>query len=921
MVTKDIDAEVLAMMINSGVPMGEINAIPPSWNLQDLITGKVAAQTVYLTNEPFVIQEMGYEPTLIKPIDHGIDFYGDCLVTTNDMIRKSPEKIAAFLDAVRRGWRYAMEHQVELANLIHSKYSQDKSLKQLIFEARAMNELIQPNLVDIGYMNPVRWQFIADTYVTMGLMEPGYDLHDFLYSQIIEQLEAKKNRLHRILLGGLSLLVILGLIGGCLLLIFTSRLQREVRTRTRELSASEQKFRSFFELASVGVAQLDVEHGRFLQINKKFCAITGFSKAEMLQRTFRDITYEEDRAIDDELRRDLFAGKVREYTIEKRYVHKDGTLVWVIVSVSALWHDNEKPEATLAVIRDISLRKKAEEELIFAAKVFEHSIEGIVVTNATGSIMQVNKAFSAITGYGADEALGQNPRILKSNRHPDTFYTEMWRQLIEHGQWSGEIWNRRKNGEIYPEWLTINAILDKQGKITNFVAIFHDITELKRQQEALEHQAQHDALTGLPNRVLLNDRLQEALKRMERSHNKLALMFLDLDNFKHINDGFGHTTGDSLLVELSRSLQGQLRNGDTLARQGGDEFLILLNDIDTIDDVSLVAMRLLGSLKQPFFHQDVEYFVTASIGITIAPADGNTAEILIKNADMAMYRAKSLGRNNFQFFTQDLDAKTRHRIALEAKLRRGLEQEEFELHYQPQVVCTTNTIIGAEALIRWRHGGELISPAEFIPLAEESGLILPLGAWVIRSAAAQAKHWQDAGYQLPVAVNLSSRQFVGQELTRLLKEVTLTTGLQTGRLYFEITESMLMENFIKAQSTLEELRQLGGKFYLDDFGTGYSSLAYLKRLPLDGLKIDRSFVRDLENDADSRAITAAIISLAKTMNLAVVAEGVETEKQLTILQQMSENLIIIQGFLASRPLPADQFTALLTDGRRLLPEG
>lgn len=918
MFSVDSDAENQALVIANGIALTDLHMVDHSWNLDDLISGKVAAQTVYLTNEPYVLRQRGMEPVLIKPFDYGIDFYGDCLVTTEQEIRSHPERSEAFLRAVQRGWRYAMKHPDETARLILHKYSQDKSLEHLLFEAQTMRELIQPDLVEIGYMSQQRWEFIADTYVHLGLMPAGYTLQGFLYGHLVEEMASSLHRRRSLLIGFLSVAVVLGIGVGCLLLFFNTRLNREVTKRTAALVTSERNFRSFFELASVGVAQVDARSGRFLQVNKRYCEITGYSEEEMRQFTFREITFAEDLEIDIQQRRDLVAGKIREFTVEKRYQRKDGRVVWVILSVSALWQAGEQAATSLAIIRDISKRKQAEEELVFATKVFEHSIEGIVVTDCRGTILQVNQAFSAITGYSAEEAIGQNPRILKSNRHNELFYRQLWDDLVQGGQWSGEIWNRRKNGEIYPEWLTINAVRNVQGKITNYVSIFHDITELKRQQEALEHQAQHDALTGLPNRVLLDDRLQEALKRMARSRTRVALLFLDLDNFKHINDGFGHTAGDNLLIELTQRLKKQLREGDTLARQGGDEFLVLLGDIEDVDDVSVVALRLLDSLKQPFYHEGVEYYVTASIGVTLAPEDGNTSELLIKNADLAMYRAKNLGRNNFQFFTPELDSKAHRRISLEAKLRKGLEQDEFELHYQPQVQANSGMLLGAEALIRWRHEGQLISPAEFIPLAEESGLILPLGAWVVKTAALQAKRWQDAGYVFDISINLSSRQFVGQELPNLLREVIRTTGLASGRLYFEITESTLMEDIVKAQQTLEELRLLGGRFYLDDFGTGYSSLSYLKRLPLDGLKIDRSFIRDLEHDSDSQAIAAAIVSLAETLNLGIVAEGVETVAQLALLRSMSKQMII-QGYLASRPLPAEQLTRLLQEGQPLLP--
>lgn len=538
------------------------------------------------------------------------------------------------------------------------------------------------------------------------------------------------------------------------------------------------------------------------------------------------------------------------------------------------------------------------------------------MTDAQGTIMQVNPAFSLITGYSPEEAIGKNPRILKSQKHPLEFYSAMWQQLMDSGQWAGEIWNRRKDGEAYPEWMTISAVKDQRGKTTNFVSIFHDISELKRQRDALEHQAQHDALTGLPNRVLINDRLEMALARMKRYSTKLALLYLDLDNFKRINDAFGHTAGDELLIEVADRLSGLLRTGDTMARLGGDEFLILLSEVDNIDDVSLIAVRLIENLKQPFYYGEIEYFISASIGVTIAPEDGNDAVSLIKFADNAMYRAKSLGRNNYQFFTPELDVQAHRRISMEMKLRKGLENEEFELFYQPLVNIGNGKILGAEALIRWRHGGQLIPPQEFIPLAEDSGLILPMGEWVLKSAVSQAKKWQNMGYEIGLSVNISSRQFAGQDLEAILTRALSTEkGLEPDRLYIEITESMIMGDLTHAQHIMGALRRLGIKFYLDDFGTGYSSLSYLNKLPIDGLKIDRSFIGTLVEDADTRAIVAAIVSLSKILNLSIVAEGVETKEQWSILSDMSD--MAIQGHLISHPVSAERFQKLLEKGKIL----
>lgn len=492
-------------------------------------------------------------------------------------------------------------------------------------------------------------------------------------------------------------------------------------------------------MASVGVAQLDIRSGKYKKINQKYCAIVGFDMEELQSITSDTITYPDDRKYQQHQMQLLLDGHIPEFTIEKRYIQKNGTIVWAYLTVSPLWRDGENPDYVLGVIRDITVRKQAEERLIFAQKVFDNSIEGIVVTDAAGIILQVNAAFSTITGYGAAEAIGQNTRILKSDKHLPSFYEEMWRKITTEGYWAGETWNRRKNGEAYPEWLTISAVKNDKGRITNFVSIFHDLSQHVQQQEVIQYQTQHDALTGLPNRVLINDRLENALEKNQRSGMKIALLYLDIDNFKYINDAFGHTVGDDILVELSKRFSNLMRNGDTMARLGGDDFLVLLTDLEDLNVVSNIAMRLLGSLEKPFYHDNVEFFVTASVGVTIAPDDGVDPVTLVKNSDIAMYRAKNLGKNNYQYFAPELDAQVHRRIALEMKLRKGLKLEEFELYYQPLVHSTSGKIVGAEALIRWMSEGEIISPGEFIPMAEDSGLILPIGEWVLKSAARQAK--------------------------------------------------------------------------------------------------------------------------------------------------------------------------------------
>lgn len=917
MITPETDPECLAMLVSEGMDMESVIQVPHSWDIDDLTSGRVDAMSAYLTSEPYFMTKRGFSPSFIRPINYGVDFYGDCLVTTEGYLLDNPERVESFLRAVRRGWRYAMENPEEMVDLIRSRYASNLSREYLLFEAQSMAHLIRPDFVEVGHMNPERWRHIAGLYARLGMMGPDYDLSGFLYTEFKENLRAEKQRIISVTLSVLAAFLLVGSVITAMLFFFNARLSRQVQERTAALSASERSFRAFFEMASVGVAQFEGVSHRFIKVNRKFSELMGYSEAELATLSPRDLVHADDMRASEEAMAPLAAGARKEVTLEKRYVRKDGSVFWGLVTISALWGDAGHPKFYLAVVRDITTRKKAEDKLLLAAKVFENTVEGIVVTDIGGTIEQVNPGFTAITGYSAEEAVGGNPRILKSDRHPQHFYSEMWARLVEEGHWAGEIWNRRKNGESYPEWLTIAAVKNEAGQTTNYVSIFHDITELKRQQDALEYQAQHDALTGLPNRVLLGDRLRMALAQLERSGGKLALLFLDIDNFKTINDGLGHGVGDKLLVELARRLEVLLRGGDTLARLGGDEFLILLPEIESIDDASHIATRMLDALKTPFRHEDGEYIVTASIGLTIAPDDGTEGLKLVKNADMAMYRAKSLGRNNYQFFTPEMDVAAHRRISLEYKLRKAIEAQEFELFYQPLVDMDSGRILGAEALVRWRCDGQIVSPAEFIPLAEDSGLILPLGDWVLRTAARQARLWQDAGHDLTMSVNISSRQFAGADLAATLREVLQFTNLKPGRLYFEITESMLMGDVARAEATLLALREAGGTFFLDDFGTGYSSLSYLKRLPIDGLKIDRSFIKDITEDADSLAIVAAIVSMARTLNLRLVAEGVETQEQRRLLASMGP--IVLQGYLASPPVPASDFEALLRKAALLSP--
>ncbi|MFA7241374.1 MAG: EAL domain-containing protein [Sulfuricellaceae bacterium] len=574
-------------------------------------------------------------------------------------------------------------------------------------------------------------------------------------------------------------------------------------------------------------------------------------------------------------------------------------------------------DEVVAIYDDVTEHKQAEEQLRLAAKVFESSAEGIIITDADNRILSVNQAFSEITGYGRLEILGQDPSLLKSGRHGADFYRDMWASLAQTGHWQGEIWNKRKNGEIYPEWIAIGSVKDEQGKTTHYIAIFSDITHRKASEARINQLANYDALTGLPNRVLLQDRVTQTLAASKHQGSKVALLMIDLDRFKNINESLNHAFGDQLLQLVAQRLENCARGLDTVARSGGDEFAILMPEIRHVGEVTALANTVLSALSQPFQLEDHEINITSSIGISVFPGDGDNIQLLLKNADVAMYRAKELGRNTFQFYKQDMNARAFETLALENSLRHALKRQEFRLHYQPQIDINSGAIIGMEALIRLQHPElGMVPPGNFIPLAEETGLIVPIGEWVLREACFQAKDWHDSGFDhLRVAVNLSARQFRQKGLLfDAVASALADSGLNPDLLELELTESILMQDSEETLAFLHQIKQMGVQLSIDDFGTGFSSLSYLKRFDLDKLKIDYSFVRDIETDPNDLAIARAVIALGHSFNLKVIAEGVETAAQLALLRE--NGCDEIQGYYFSRPLPPDDFLRLLQERRK-----
>ncbi|MGZ5052119.1 MAG: EAL domain-containing protein [Methylobacter sp.] len=602
--------------------------------------------------------------------------------------------------------------------------------------------------------------------------------------------------------------------------------------------------------------------------------------------------------------------------VEFRLRTANGNYRWIHSQGQIIERDSQgNPVRMIGTQTDITERKQAELELQISAVAFE-SQEGIMVTDADNNILRVNHAFSQITGYSAEEVINQNPRILKSGLQDHTFYEAMWKSIKLTGNWEGQIWNRRKNGDIYPELITITAVKNSDNIVTNYVAVFNDITLTQAATAEIERLAFYDPLTSLPNRRLLMDRLQHSIHVDRRDGKQLALLMLDLDRFKAVNDSLGHLAGDDLLQQVAGRISSRLREVDMVARLGGDEFVILLECIAQPEDAAQVAEDIIAELSKQFClsqHDNVQ--IGASVGISLYPQHGDNPEILMDHADAALYQAKDAGRGCFAYFSEELTLAARERMALETRLRHAIEQQELRVFYQAQVDIATGLIVGAEALVRWKNPAEgLIPPLRFIPIAEESGLIVDIGNWVLHETCRQGKQWLDEGLPpITLAVNVSAHQFLRSDICALVAQVLANTGFPAEQLELEITESGLMGNQGNATAILNNLRAQGVHLAIDDFGTGYSSLAYLKHFPLDVLKIDKSFIDEIPFKQDDMEITATIVAMAHTLGFKVLAEGVETPEQHEFLRKKGCDMY--QGYIKSPPIPAEQFTQLLQKQR------
>jgi diguanylate cyclase (GGDEF)-like protein/PAS domain S-box-containing protein len=683
-------------------------------------------------------------------------------------------------------------------------------------------------------------------------------------------------------------------------------MQNDELQRTQDvIEESRARYFDLYELAPVGYCTIDV-NGMVLEANHTASELLGVASTDLVGQPFSRFIFKEDQDI-FYLHRRKFGKTGDAQEIDLRLLRAEGTFFWALLR-SIVPANNRDGSVLRLTISDMTPRKQAEESLRLAASVFTHAREGIAITDPDGTILNVNAAFTQITGYSRGELAGRNLSFLGSVDQDQSYIDAMWKDVKTKGHWYGEIWNRRKDGDLYAEFLTITAVHDDKGNIQNYIVLISDITVIKEQQNRLEHIAHYDALTNLPNRLLLAERLKQAMRQAQRREERIAVVYVDLDGFKQVNDMHGHSVGDQLLVALSLRMSEVLREGDSLARIGGDEFVAVLVDLTDLPSSILILERLLEAVSRPLPVAKLNLQVTVSLGVSFWPqAEDVDADQLVRQADQAMYKAKQSGRNRFHVFdaAQDRDVRAHHERV--ARIRQALDHREFVLHFQPKINMRTGALLGAEALIRWQHPKRgLLLPEAFLPIIQDTSLMIDLGNWVIKTALTQIEAWHEKGLSIPISVNASALQLQDEHFVSDLRALLRQhPGVSPGELELEVLETTALENFGRMTSVMAACRDLGVGFALDDFGTGYSSLTYLKQVPASLLKIDQSFVRDMLDDPDDLAILEGVLGLATAFRRGVIAEGVETLAHGEMLLRLGCEWG--QGFAIARPMSAQDF--------------
>ncbi|MBF0471506.1 MAG: EAL domain-containing protein [Gammaproteobacteria bacterium] len=675
----------------------------------------------------------------------------------------------------------------------------------------------------------------------------------------------------------------------------------ELRATQGQLQQYNDKYSTLYDFAPVGYCTLDA-NSIILECNYTLTQLLAVNRERLLRYPFGNFVKDSQLPV----LKHLLGQEDREVEQQLTLKTKEGEEIFTLLRFHRLSVPGQSDAHWLVAVSDVTRLHQLTVELAVKGRAIESTQEAVVISNHRNEICYVNPAFEETTGYSSAEVVGRKPQLLQSGKHTKSFYEDMWQTLHQSGGWRGEIWNRRANGEVYPEWLSISVIYDDLKQPLYYVGVFTDITHEEQVRQRLHQLAYHDATTGLPNRHLFMDRLQQAILHSRRSRSGFSLLFMDLDRFKTINDTLGHTVGDELLTQVGQRIELLIRDSDTVARMGGDEFIILLPEVIQSAVSSQMAQKILEEMAKPFKLAGRPYQLGISIGISIYPQDGGDAETLIKHADIAMYRSKSQGRNTYHTYDPALDLKVQERVTLENDLRHAFNHEQLQLVYQPQVDLESGRWVGAEALLRWNHPQRgFISPAEFIPIAEECGLIVQIGYWVLRTAARQYLQWQSEGVELgTLSVNLSPHQFLQGDLLRHIREILEDTGMPPAHLGIEVTESAAMPNFEYSITILKKLQEMGVRIDIDDFGSGFSSLSHLRHLPIDTIKIDRQFIDEIPSNPDDVAIARAIIAMAQSLNLEMIAEGIETAEQLAFVKD--HGCQTGQGYLFAKPMAAKE---------------
>tara|TARA_R110001583_G_scaffold10698_9_gene49239 strand:- start:29869 stop:32964 length:3096 start_codon:yes stop_codon:yes gene_type:complete len=882
------DADFLTMFLNEGIKFSQLDIMASSYLLNDLISGKVDAFNSYTTNEPYLLKNNNIAFNIIDPISYRVDFYSDVFFTSEDELNNNPQRVAAMRRATLKGWRYAMDNPEEIIDLLKTKYNVTKTREHLRFEATEMRKLILPDLIQLGHMNPERWHHMAETFVKSGLVLNIDHLKDFIYQDGPTQTA-------KWMLPLLIVTILLVLLTSSIV-FYLHRFNRRLSFTQSTLIESEERFKALSAATYGGIAIHD--KGVILECNSGLSDISGYSYSELVGMNGLNLISSEDTEI---VLKNMLSNTAQNYEVIG--ISKEGIKYPIAIKSKDILYKGR--EARVMEIIDITERKKTEEQLKLAASVFTHAREGIVITDRKGNIIDVNDTFTHITGYSKEEVLGTNPSFLSRGRHSIEFLDDIWTSLRETQEWSGELWEKRQNGDRFAALVTISTVYNAKGKMQNYVVLFSDITHMMQHQQQLEHMAHYDTLTNLPNRMLLAERLKNAVHQSNRRKQSIAVVYLDLDGFKAINDNYGHGIGDELLIKLSALMKKSLRASDTIARIGGDEFVAVLVDIEEKKDYELALDRLLQAAMTTVKVGERTLQVSTSIGVTVYPQDNVDADQLIRHADQAMYVAKQTGKNRYHLFDvfEDKSIQTQHETI--EHIKQALRQKEFVLYYQPKVNMKTGEVIGTEALIRWQHPERgLLFPADFLPIITNHPISVQLGDWVIDQALEQISEWHNAGLEMAVSVNIDAYQLQQNNFVDKLKQALASRPMiNPALLQLEILETSALGDMEDVVPIMNACIDNGVSFAIDDFGTGFSSLTYLKRLSVDMLKIDQSFVRDMLEDPDDRAIVMGVIGLATAFNHQVIAEGVESIEH--GMQLVSMGCVLAQGFGIARPMPAE----------------